>query len=64
MEFHIKRNNVPFGLPNQWGLSHQIWSHPPAEGVGHVESDGVERYGNGRNVHLQSLEVHQRKGIL
>jgi hypothetical protein len=23
------------------------------EGVGHIESDGAERYGNGRNVHLQ-----------
>ena len=34
------------------GPSHQIWSCPPAEGVCHVESDGTERYGNGRNFHL------------
>jgi hypothetical protein len=59
----IKRNNVPFGLPNQWGPSHQIWSHPPAEGIGHVESDGSESYGNERNVHLQYVEVRKRKVI-
>jgi hypothetical protein len=60
----IKRNNVPFGLPNQWGLSHQIWSHPPMEGIGHIESDGFARYGNERNGHLQYVGVRKRKGYL
>jgi hypothetical protein len=32
-------------------------------GVGHVESDGVESYGNERNVHLQYVEVSQRMVI-
>jgi hypothetical protein len=52
LQYRIKRNHVPFGLPNQWGLSHQIWAHPPFEGICHVESDGSKSYGNERNGHL------------
>jgi hypothetical protein len=45
-------------------MSPQIWSHPPAEGVDHVESDGSARNGNERNDHLQYVEVRKRKGYL
>jgi hypothetical protein len=64
LQREIKRNNVPFGLPNQWDLSHQIWSHPPVGGLGHVESDGVESYGIERNLKLQYVEVGQIKAYL
>jgi hypothetical protein len=34
------------------------------EGVGHVESDDVARYGNERNGHLQYVGVRKRKSYL
>jgi hypothetical protein len=53
-----------FVLPNQWDLSHQIWSHPPMEGVGHAESDGAENYGSEMKFKLRYVEVGQIKGYL
>jgi hypothetical protein len=46
LQCHTKRNNVSFELPSEWDLSHQICSHPQAEGVGHAESDGDEKSRN------------------
>jgi hypothetical protein len=34
------------------------------EGIGHIESDGAESYGNKRNFQLQYVEVGQIKGYL
>jgi hypothetical protein len=45
-------------------MSHQIWSHPPVEGVGHAGSDGVENYENERKFQLQYAKVGQIKGDL
>ena len=40
-------------------MSHQIWSHPHAEGVGHGESDGAENSENERKSYLRYEKVGQ-----
>jgi hypothetical protein len=54
-----RENNVPFELPSQWDLSHQIWSHSHMEGIGHTKSDGAKNCGNKRKFHLQYAKVGQ-----